>query len=759
MTAALRLALAMGWRGSRRGLVTIARLLGAVAADLMAERDRWFLWWVVLFGAGIAFYFSLPTEPAIWPVAGILATAAALNLAWTRGLAAVVVGGGVVAFALGLAVAKARTEVAGSPVLTRPLNRAEVSGYIELVEARPKRGQRLTIRVREIARIPARDKPFRVRVRIPAGAPIKAGDAVRLVATLAPPALPALPGDYDFARVAWFLGIGGVGFGTQKPVIETDAPPPPLDLQFWAAVEMVRQHITQRIRASLAGETGEIAAALISGERGGITDATNDAYRASGLFHILSISGLHMVIVAGAAFWSLRLALALIPGLALRWPIRKIAAIAAAAAALGYLLISGGAPATARSWLMITIGFLAILADRPAVALRTVALSALLILLFYPETLFDIGFQMSYAAVVALISAYDEIRRRTTPGAEHGFLMGGVMFFAGIVLSTIVAGLAVAPFSAYYFHNSQQLAVLANLIAIPLSNIVVMPAALAAMVALPFGLEALPLWIMGWGIDLTTWTAYQVAAIPGAMIPVPAIPPLSFQLMLCGGIWICLWQRRWRLGGLVAVAAGLALAPFQPKPDLLIGHDAHLVAVRGADGQLAAPSVKGSAFEFKRWREYDGAPVARAAADAGSVFRCDEAGCISAVAGRTIAIPKSAAALVDDCRMADIVVLSWPKPPFCRPRLAAFDLWAVRDRGTHKIRFTGDDMQVVTVQGLRGARPWTGTGPARSAATQAALRRARVGAFASPGPLAELLPGGALPPRPEVEEDDAPAGE
>ena len=211
-------------------------------------------------------------------------------------------------------------------------------------------------------------------------------------ATLSPPPGPALPGDYDFARAAWFQGLGAVGYRQERREGRAECRRSRrCRCSVSAAIARVRQAIGRRVVAALPGETGAIANALITGERGGITEATNQAFRDSGLFHILSISGLHMVIMAGAVFLSIRLLLAAIPSIALRYPIKKWAAAGAMLGALGYLLISGAAFATVRSYIMISIMFLAVLLDRPALALRNVALAALLILVVWPESLLDAG--------------------------------------------------------------------------------------------------------------------------------------------------------------------------------------------------------------------------------------------------------------------------------------------------------------------------------------------------------------------------------
>jgi competence protein ComEC len=320
----------------------------------------------------------------------------------------------------------------------------------------------------------------------------------------------------------------------------------------------------------------------------------------------------------------------------LRHPIKKWAAAAAMLAGFAYLMISGAAFATVRSLIMISIMFLAVLLDRPALALRNVILAATLILVLFPESLFDVGFQMSFAAVLALVSIYEALRARAlwTSLMEHTSSRI-VVFFAGIVLSTLIASAAVAPFAAYHFHKSQQYAVIANLIALPVCNVLVMPAALIAM---PFGLEALPLRVMGWGIEAMVWVANRVAEIPGAVLRVPAMPTAAFVLMIAGGLWLMLWRTRWRLAGIALIAGGAALAPTLRAPDIIIGRDAELVAVRGPDGELSAVGATRASFELERWLEHDGARRSIEEAAKAAAFACDGIGCRASVKGLTVAV-------------------------------------------------------------------------------------------------------------------------
>ena len=639
------------------------RLIAAIARQLEAEQERWFLWLPVLFGSGIALYFALPAEPPTLVALMPAVAALALHLAGPRSGLLGLFTAALLAAGLGAAAAKLRTEAVRAPVLqsqTRPL---DVYGHVELIEPRAGKGQRLTIRVTALEKHEAHAWPVRVRVvtRVENKA-LRPGDAVRLKATLNAPPGPSLPGDYDFARSAWFKRLGAVGYSDGPAEIDVNAAGPPLALRIGAAIARVRQAIGQRILAALPGQTGAIANALITGERGGISEATNQAFRDSGLFHILSISGLHMVIMAGAVFLCIRVALAAIPAIALRYPIKKWAAAGAMAGAFCYLMISGAEFATVRSYIMISIMFLAVLLDRPALALRNVALAALAILLVWPESLFDAGFQMSFAAVVALVSAYEWLR--LSDAAQRGPFRRGVfasvlLFLGGILTSTLVAGLAVAPFGVYHFHNTQQFAMLANLMAIPICNFVVMPAALAALVAMPFGLEAAPLRAMGLGIDAMVWCAHAVASLPGAVGRVPAIPTHAFALIVAGGLWCALWGTRWRLLGVVPIALGLMLAPTAQRPDVLVGRGAALVAVRGADGKLSALAGRGSAFELARWLEHDGDGRPAAEAGRGAAFRCDRQGCTAHVKGLRLAVANSAAALRDDCALAAILVLTF----------------------------------------------------------------------------------------------------
>lgn len=698
----------------------------ALVRVLGQEQSRWFLWVPVFFAAGIAVYFALPVEPALASALAPAAGALVLRAIWRRGLGGALVTGALVSLALGMALAKVRTEVVRAPILARDLNAVSVSGFVLHAARREKGGPRVTLLVTSLSTLPQPAWPKKVRISLLKAPESKLvpGAHVSLKASLRPPPRPALPGGFDFARMAYFRQLGAVGFSWDQPKVTPSSTAAPFQVRLSASVQALRQWIGERVLAHLPGQTGALATALITGERGAIPEEINQAFRDSGLLHILSISGLHMAVMAGFVFFVVRWVLALFPALALRFAIKKWAAVAAIIAALGYLMISGGALATVRSFVMVLVAFFAVIVDRPAIALRNVALAALVILAVMPESLLNPGFQMSFAAVAALVAAYEAFRdRRRGQGRDvvRGTIMSGVLVVGGVVATTIIAGLAVAPIAIFHFHRSQQFAVLANLIGVPLTNFVLMPAALLTLLALPFGLEAVPLAVMGRSIDVLVWTAKSVAALPGAVVPVPAIPSVAFGLVVCGGLWLFIWRRRWRLLGLAAIAGGIAVAPLRGAPDVLIGADGKLVAFRDQHGRLTAMG-RGGTFSLSRWLQADGDPRSVKAARAGNAKRCERVGCVATTANGVIALSRHPSGLADDCQVAQVLVLTYTRPKICHRVPTVIDWRRLRDHGNHVLTFEasgkpghGKTARVTAVDVVRGARPWVLTPAQRRA--------------------------------------------
>ena len=201
-----------------------------------------------------------------------------------------------------------------------------------------------------------------------------------------------------------------------------------------------------------------------------------------------------------------------------------------------------------------------------------------------------------------------------------------------------------------------------------------------------------------------------VAGLSGAVWRTAAIPPLAFALFVMGGLWLCLWRTRWRLLGLLMIAFASAVAPTGQRPDMLVGASGGLVAVRGATGELSALALRAQTFDLERWLEHDGDGRKAADAAAAKAFRCDAVGCVATVATRRIGVPANAAALRDDCAVADVLVLrgAGAIPPACARVDALRILPAdVARAGTHAIFFGAAGLRVETVAMARGVRPWS----------------------------------------------------
>jgi competence protein ComEC len=464
---------------------------------------------------------------------------------------------------------------------------------------------------------------------------------------------------------------------------------------------------------ALPDARGALAAALMTGERGAIPESVIQAMRDSGLAHLLAISGLHMGLVAGLLFFALRALMALVPALALRQPIKKWAAAVAVCGAFAYLCLVGAPVPTQRAFLMVSIVLLAVILDRSALSLRLVAWAAFAVLLIAPESLLSASFQMSFAAVTALVAGYEALGARGRRAvAEHGPAARLALYLGGVALTSVIAIAATAPFAVYHFNRLAWYGLAANLVAVPLTGFWIMPWALLAFALLPFGLEALALTPMGWGLGAVIAVAETIAGLPGAVQPVRALPAAGLLLVVAGGLWLCLWWRPWRLAGPVLILAGLSGAALVTPPDLLASGDGRLLAVRGADGALWLSSVRRARFTAETWLRRAGLAEAEAwprdaTAAAGGALSCDPLGCIYRAKGQVVALALDGRALDEDCRNATVLIslepLSRRACPGPRVLIDRFDLWR---GGSHALWLSPAGPRVETVAAARGRRPW-----------------------------------------------------
>ncbi|MFV0360143.1 ComEC/Rec2 family competence protein [Tropicimonas sp.] len=571
-----------------------------LAGALRAQRGSLLLWVPVCLAAGIGGWFSLRFEPdALFYgfCAGAMLAAAVAGLRAGEVSAPLFRAAALVI--AGLLLAGARAHLVAEPVLGFRYY-GPIEGRIVDIDRSVSDKTRLTLDRVVLKDMRHGRTPTRVRVSLHGDQGFlvpEPGLTVILTGHLSPPNGPVEPGGFDFRRMAWFDGLGAVGY-TRTPVLALSPPERAPEL----AIFRIRMVLSRALQERIPGAAGAFAAALLTGDRSGLPREVVDDLRNSNMAHLLAISGLHMALLTGVVFSALRMAMALVPALALRWPTKKIAAVGALAAAAFYLALSGGAVSTLRAFVMVGVMLVAVLLERRAISLRSVAIAATILLVLSPEALLGPGFQMSFAATTALVVAFGLLRGwRDRLPRPPGWLAPALT----VLLSSAVAGAATAPLAAAHFNRIADYGLLANLLSVPLMGALVMPAAVAAVVLWPLGLSGLALWAMRWGLEWILWVAHGVSALDGAVSHVVA--PGAGVLPLLGGgfLFLILWQGRARRVGLVPVVAASVLWVQAERPVVLVSDTGGLVGVVGAEGR-ALSKPRGDGFAARTWLENDG---------------------------------------------------------------------------------------------------------------------------------------------------------
>ena len=685
------------------------------AFDSEIERGNGFLFAPVFMAAGALCYFTLRAGPALPPLAlslaalalGALATLSRPALHAALLAAAMFLAGMVAA---GVETWRASTPMLGAEITTR------LTGRVLRIEHQASGRVRLTLDVVATARPQLRYAPQRMRATaraVPAG--LAPGDSIEGVVRLLPPSGPVRPQSYDFAFESYFSGIGAVGFFLTQPERVAQTGPPALGDRLAASVETWRGRMARRIETTIGGPEGAIAAALVTGIRAGIPEEINEALRITGLYHIISISGLHMALVAGTLMVSLRAGLALFPSLAMRRPVKKYAAGVALAATAFYLAMSGGDVAAQRSFIMLGVMLAAIIFDRAALTMRNLAISALIILVVTPHEVVGPSFQMSFAATAALVAAYSAWRisreKRPPPARRErslpaSALRTGVFYAAGLSMTSVVAGLATALFTAWHFQQVSPLGLVANLAAMPIVSVAVMPMAVLAALLMPFGLDAAPLFVMGQGIAamnaIALWLAERSAFDATGAIPLAAVLVLAAALVV-----LTMTQSALRWLALPLLGLGVGLLAARDLPDAFVSEDAVLVALRLEDGRIAVNRPRPRAFTMQNWRRAFGGGEILRPRDGGG-FTCADGLCLARLEnGAALAHAADAEAARPACAGASLIVIAdaTARDP-CRAGEAM--VVTARDlarRGSAEIRF-GNGRAEIRFAITEPYRPW-----------------------------------------------------
>jgi len=642
------------------------------------ERGTAFLFIPVFMAAGVLIYFSVAFEPSALP---LLTTGAALltMILLARGKFRLQIALAALFLTLaGVGFAKLETWRLSTKMMGSEIN-SHILGRVVEIEKLASGRTRLTIDILSTSRPRLRYAPERIRISARKAPPeIVVGGGVRGYARLLPPTGPVRPSSYDFSFQSYFMGIGASGFFLSTPEA-ADIGPPPLSGQIEQGLEFVRTALSDHIRSEVGGANGEIAVALVTGMQAGIPNSINEGLRITGVAHVLSISGLHMALVAGIVMTFIRLLLAAFPEFSSRHPARKYAAAAALVAITFYLLISGNGVATQRSFFMLSIMLLAVLFDRTAISMRNFAIAAILVIATAPHEVTGPSFQMSFAATAALIAAYaawseakERLRTgRKPPPSNRSRIARGAGYalahIGGVAMTSLVAGSATALFAAWHFQRIAPLGVVGNLATMPVISFVVMPAMVLAMIMMPFGMDGPFLHLMGWGIGVFT----RICMALSRHSPVDAIgtiPASTVILMTLGLVILTLATTRLRLAGLPFLVAGLLFLPFRTRPDVLISENGKLIGFRLSDGRLAVNRNRPSDFDIENWSHAmmtkdvvkpgrdQASPMPAIAAEV--PFSCTQSLCIAwDKAGAVVAFAANAAAATDACPIANLVVI------------------------------------------------------------------------------------------------------
>lgn len=690
----------------------ISRFAGLrpLIADLWAkEREQLILWVPVLLIAGAGLYYALLAEPPLWAQAAALTVAFGLCFQARRRLFWLALAVAFTSMAAGFTAAQWRTQEFDAPVLHRVLKFVDIEGTVaEILQSDD--GIKLRLEALDIAQLPPERTPAQIRItlkKIPE-TPLSIGDRVKMTATLHPLPRPVMPGAYDYSRHFFFQGIGALGYTTGQVTVISRAEEGAVS----RALAALRHRMSLAMQEAIPGAAGAIAAAVAVGDTAAIPDEEQQQMRDSGLSHILSISGLHMSLAAGIVFFTIRLVLALIPAIVLRYNIKKIAALAALVAAFGYLLLAGSPVPAVRSFIMIAFVFLAVLLDRRGISLYSLAWAAFVIVLIAPESVWNASFQMSFAATLAIVAFYERYGY-VLHSSNASWLRKAYLALLGVALTSLAATLSTAVFSIHHFNRFSSFGILANMAVMPLSSFLIMPGVVLTLLLYPLGLAQPGYFLMQWGIEGMLWCAKTVAALPYAVIALMPLTGWGFITAIFGMIWLCLWKTRLRLLGIPLWFIGMSSLAFYKSPDILISDEGKQIAVLLDEHRLAM--IRGSArgFAAEAWLRRNGlteAMTRREAFDENSGFQTPQEDVINYTASQRprVKFVLSIPALAHACEDAPALLITpfYARKVQCTPQPAIIDRNALEQNGAHAVWFTGNGLRIEDAKRFQGERPW-----------------------------------------------------
>ena len=714
VAATARLSRAAAWAPDWRAAFT-------TALERELEERRFFLWLPVAAMGGVALNLAADREPVLWLPATLIALFA--GAAWASRARPIAFGVSLALAALfsGFLSMSLRTARVSAPALDR-IRIVELTGFVEEIDLRPV-GARLIVAVDTAEGMPSDKIPRRVRVTTRKTPDVSAGDFVALKARLLPPSHAAMPGGYDFARDAYFAGVGAVG--SALGAIRIVAPPRDATMRqrFDAAIDHARNRLALRVDAIIGGDAGAIAAAMVTGKRDFLSNDARDLIREAGIFHIITISGVQMTLVAGIFFVATRRLLALSPMLALNYPIKKWAALVAMAGSLFYDIATGSRVGTERALVMTLIVLSAVVMDRRALTMRNLAFAVFAVVAIEPEAILGVSFQLSFAAVAALVAVMearlaemeagqDDYPRKRAAEAAPGLFLDLLHKPLALLVATACATSATASFMAYHFHDVSPYVLIGNPLTLTVIEFFAVPGALIGAALYPLGLDA-PIWLyVGAGIKFILWVARFIAAAPGSTVHLRAFAPFALPFLALAVMSATIW-RTWtfRASAIPLAVIGVLGAMNGPRYDVIVPPSGEQAAVRDADGLLQIVGKRLNAFAAEQWLAADG--DGREPADARDANApCDRLGCVAALPeGESLSLVIDRMAFDEDCARAEIVVSAFIAPADCAAKFV-LDQRALARLGAVGLSWSDEKGFILTSdRSTEQNRPWSPAPP------------------------------------------------
>lgn len=660
----------------------------------LKDRSRLILWWPVIFGSGILGYFSLKKQPSTAYV--IAAFIVSLAFLWIKRYSRFhVISYAIVALFFGVLVAHLRVTLLDTTMIDQRIKNFSFTAMVTDIDY-TQRGVRLLLQLKDRPKEYESIQKLRVSVKSTLPVP-NIGTEIRGEATLLPFGGLTSESGYNFRRVAYFQGVSATGQLLNYQEISSASG------QATLILKEIRKRITDKIRGQFYSQqdVGGIIAALVTGVRGEISNATRQAFTDAGLAHLLAISGLHLSLIAGFVFLLIRRGLALSMRFAESYDLKKVAAVLTIPFLLFYLIISGlGIPAL-RSFLMILVAMLAIILDRNPFSMRLVCFAASVILLVYPESLLSASFQLSFAAVVALIGVYESNWRPFKGWVNKGGIVRKIILYVvGIIATTLIASYATTPFTIAIFQRFSLQGVLGNLVAIPMTGFIIMPLIVVFLLLMPFSLEFLVAPFLKMAIQVLISVSYWVASLPGAAITLPEQSPSFLILFVIGGIWFCLWQQQWRYLGWVPMVFAFVCLRWVADPVIVIPDRGQVIY--GFDGNQA--------FCLGDGRTGFGQEMFLRQVGSQAISPLEQKTTTLEIAGMRLfltveKVPKTK--LQDSCKQADYLFSPRSLWYACPNKTKVVDRFNVQHHGTMVAQLKDRRVKIITSCQLQGCRPWS----------------------------------------------------